>query len=67
MWELWQDKQRSIAARWIIAVWALTALAAVLLLTPIEWARYYLPAIPAAILLASLGIGWVIRQLRMAR
>jgi hypothetical protein len=67
LWALWQDKQRSIAARWIIAVWALTALAAVLLLTPIEWARYYLPAIPAAILLASLGIGWVIRQLRMAR
>ena len=63
LWALWRDQQRSAAARWIAAGWALAALASAALLTPIEWARYYLPAIPATMLLAAVGAAWVLRAI----
>ena len=51
-----------IEARWIVAVWFLSALAAVLLLTPIEWQRYYLPVYPALMVVMGVGGGWLVGQ-----
>jgi hypothetical protein len=62
LWALWRDRRRAPAARWLVAVWALTALGAAALFTPLEWARYYLPAIPAALLLAAVGLVWVVQR-----
>lgn len=49
--------------RGIIGLWALAALLSALLLTPLEWGRYYLPALPVVGLLAAFGLtrlfGWI--------
>ncbi len=69
-WRLLRDHRRDEAARWMIGVWALAMLLTTLLLTPIEWQRYYLPAYPAVGLVAALGCDHVLtltRQLRSSR
>jgi hypothetical protein len=40
----------------VLALWALTMLLSTLVLTPLEWQRYYLPAYPAVGLLAAVGV-----------
>jgi hypothetical protein len=49
--------------RWIVGLWALAAAVSTLLLTPLEWRRYYLPALPVVGLLAAYGLtrlyGWL--------
>lgn len=62
LWALW----RSAPTRWIVFMWTFTVLVAVLL-TPIEWGRYYLPVIPAVLLLASAGLGWILTLLQKRR
>lgn len=56
------------AARLIFLVYALGVLLAALLLTPLEWARYYLIGLPGWLGLAALGLstvgGWVTRRAR---
>jgi hypothetical protein len=44
------------ASAWLIAVWALAMLVLTLLLTPLEWQRYYLPIYPVMSLLTALGL-----------
>lgn len=39
----------------IVGTWALAAFGTALLLTPLEWARYYLPAVLPALVLAAFG------------
>jgi len=43
-------------ARWIVGLWTLVIMASTLVLTPIEWQRYYVPVYPAVGLLAALGL-----------
>ncbi len=50
-------------ARWIVGGWALLVSAFTFILTPLEWQRYYLPAVPAACLLAAHGAAVLIHQL----
>ena len=52
------------SVRIVIFVWAVAMLLTTAFLTPIEWQRYYLPAIPAVGLLAVLGMVEVIRKVR---
>ncbi len=65
---LMRKTERSL--RVLISGWALVVLASVLLLTPIEWQRYYLPAYPPVLLLAAVGVagivGWVRKRTRHA-
>jgi len=51
-------------ARMIVLVWAVAALASTLLLTPLDWARYYLPAVPVVGLLFAYGLAGLFQFLR---
>ncbi len=42
-------------ARWVVLAWVLLPAALTLLLTPLEWQRYYLPAVLGLCLLAGFG------------
>jgi hypothetical protein len=55
------------AARWVIGVWTLAMIVSTLVLTPIEWQRYYLPVYPAVGLLAALGISQLLKDLTQRR
>jgi len=44
---------------WVAGAWIAGVIAATLVLTPLPWARYYLPALPAIYALAATGIGAV--------
>jgi hypothetical protein len=64
---LFIDRKTAGTTRWIIGVWAGMTFLAVLLLTPIEWGRYYLPALPAVGLLSAFGLTGVIHNVRRRR
>jgi 4-amino-4-deoxy-L-arabinose transferase-like glycosyltransferase len=64
-WALWRGRGLP-AARWIVAVWALSAALAVLLFTPLEWQRYYLPLYPPLIVVMGAGGGWLLQQAKKA-
>jgi hypothetical protein len=49
---------------WMVGIWALAVTGATLLLTPLEWQRYYLPTYPALGLLAAFGISQLIERIR---
>jgi 4-amino-4-deoxy-L-arabinose transferase-like glycosyltransferase len=53
--------------RLLIGMWALVTLLSALLLTPLEWQRYYLPVYPPLLLLAALGIAGLFTALRWLR
>jgi hypothetical protein len=56
---LWAVLRMPIApesTRWIIGLWSVVTLASVALLTPLEWQRYYLPALPVVALLLAVGV-----------
>lgn len=57
---LWRDRQRPAVLRWLIGGWAVILILATLLLTPLEWQRYYVPVYPALGLLAALGLAHLI-------
>ena len=59
LWALVRGPGRT-EARWVVAVWLFSALAAAFLLTPIEWQRYYLPVYPALVVVMGLGGGWLV-------
>lgn len=44
------------AARWLIVMWTAATFAFTLLLTPLEWQRYYIPALPLVGLFAAYGL-----------
>lgn len=54
-WALWRTR-RNIGAFPIIALWTLGSCGSALLLTPVEWQRYYLITYPPLILLTARGI-----------
>jgi 4-amino-4-deoxy-L-arabinose transferase-like glycosyltransferase len=56
-------RSTSLRVRALVGAWALAALLATLLLTPLEWGRYYLPVYPVVGLLAALGIDWMLTYL----
>lgn len=60
---LWRGRG-SASARWIAFVWLLSAALTVLLFTPIEWQRYYLPLYPPLILVLGTGGGWMFEAAR---
>jgi 4-amino-4-deoxy-L-arabinose transferase-like glycosyltransferase len=62
---LWRDQHISSGLRWLISVYGLAMLALTLLLTPLEWQRYYLPVYPAVALVAALGSTHIYRWLRL--
>jgi hypothetical protein len=61
LWTLWQgirsDTPEQRLVYWITTVWIVGICLAVIAVTPLEWQRYYLPAITALCLLTGLGIG----------
>jgi hypothetical protein len=48
--------------RWLIGLWALVTVVTMLLLTPLEWQRYYLPMYPVIGLIAGLSVNRLIQQ-----
>lgn len=58
--------RRGDSAAWVAGAWITGGLAATLVLTPLPWARYYLPALPPLLALASAGFGlaWPARPLK---
>jgi 4-amino-4-deoxy-L-arabinose transferase-like glycosyltransferase len=57
---LWRLLTTPDPARWAVGFWALGTVALTLLLTPFGWQRYYLPAIPALLVLAGLGMSQLV-------
>ncbi len=55
-WQLWHRPRVDKAVRLVIGLWALAMVLATLLLTPLEWQRYYSPVYPAIALLGGMGI-----------
>ncbi len=53
--------------RLLIGMWALVILLSVWFLTPLEWQRYYLPAYPPILLLASLGVAGLVDWVKARR
>jgi len=49
---------------WLLSIWAITMLLLTLLLTPLEWQRYYLPAYPMVGIFAALGIAQLVHLRR---
>ncbi len=68
LWSLWrgirsQDSVQRLV-HWIAAIWIIGICVAVLVVTPLEWQRYYLAVITALCLLSGLGVGQIARWLR---
>lgn len=72
-WALWRGRQKAGTVRLVVGAWTVSVVAATLLLTPLEWQRYYLPVYPAVGLLAALGVDeltrWILNRqdIRKAR
>ena len=60
---LLRDDSFSREARWLLAIWMAGSALATLWLTPLPWARYYLPLLPAVIMLVSYALVRVARML----
>jgi 4-amino-4-deoxy-L-arabinose transferase-like glycosyltransferase len=45
--------------RWVIGLWGVVAIAAVISVTPFEWQRYYLPAILPVVVIMGVGVGYI--------
>ncbi|MBE2268911.1 MAG: hypothetical protein IAE80_11815, partial [Anaerolinea sp.] len=58
------SRQTPRPLRLLIGVWALAMLLTVLLLTPLEWQRYYLPVYPPILLLAGMGFSGALHWIR---
>jgi hypothetical protein len=53
---LWFDRTVNAEIRFIVGIWIAAMLVLTILLTPLEWQRYYLPVFPAIMLLIGLGV-----------
>jgi hypothetical protein len=60
---LWFDTTIPANLRFLICVWVAAMIALTLLLTPLEWQRYYLPAYPAVMLMAGFGTHTIIKTI----
>lgn len=69
-WRLIAERRRH---RWVfvlIGAWAVGMIIVSLIVTPLGWQRYYLPAIAGIIVLASVGLAWAwhtVNRIRHAR
>ncbi|MCY3780839.1 MAG: glycosyltransferase family 39 protein [Chloroflexi bacterium] len=61
--KLARDQAISREARWLVFIWIIGSALAALWLTPLPWARYYLPLLPAVILLVSYALTILARSL----
>lgn len=64
VWKLVREKSSPAATRAVISVWALAVTLSTLLLTPLEWQRYYLPVYPVIGLLGASGLSVLLRRLK---
>jgi len=64
VWALFRRSEIPFLTRWLVGVWALVIVLSTLILTPIEWQRYYLPVYPVVGLLAGLGIDFLIQKVK---
>ncbi len=55
-WSLLRGLSGDRAARWVVGVWVVAMLLTTVILTPLEWQRYYLMAYPALGLLLGAGV-----------
>lgn len=55
------------AQRWLVGVWAAGLIVIVFVVTPLEWQRYYLPAILPLCLLSGLGVSYLWQQIQARR
>jgi hypothetical protein len=62
-WALLRDSIIPTSIRWLIGIWTLALIVTTMLLTPIEWQRYYLPVYPVIGLLAAMGLWWGLRMI----
>jgi hypothetical protein len=60
---LWFDTMVGVELRFMIGVWIASMLVLTVLLTPLEWQRYYLPVFPAIMLLIGLGVYFIFRRI----
>lgn len=65
IWAILRYKRIRAAVRALIGIWMLVMALTTLLLTPLEWQRYYLPAYPAVGLLAGLGVSRIAAAARI--
>ncbi len=56
--------RRRDASAWVFGVYAVGVMCAALLLTPLEWARYYLIGLPGVYGLAAVGLSALISRVR---
>ena len=56
--------RRRDAAAWVFGGYAIGVITAALLLTPLEWARYYLVGLPGVYGLAAIGVSTLITRIR---
>ena len=52
------------AAVWISAGWVLVTVITTLALTPVGWARYYIPVVLPVVMIAGVGAGWGLGQVK---
>ncbi len=64
VYALARGRKTRLTARWVISVWAAAMALSTLLLTPLEWERYYLPVYPAVGLVGSLGVSRIGMEIR---
>ena len=67
VWALLRAKDIPASTRWLVGIWALAMFGTTALLTPLDWQRYYLPVILAVVLLAALGVWWILQRIRLLR
>lgn len=66
-WVLVRSRTVPASTRWLIGMWVLAMVVTTVLLTPIEWQRYYMPVYPAIGLLAALGLWHLWTSSKQAR
>lgn len=63
-WTFLRDAGKLLALRWVLGVWGVVILVSTLLLTPVEWQRYYLPAFPVVALFGAVGLVNIVSKLK---
>ncbi len=63
IYALLREKRIESAVRFVIGGWTLAVMLAALLLTPLEWQRYYLLVYPPLGLIAALGFTYALQRL----
>jgi 4-amino-4-deoxy-L-arabinose transferase-like glycosyltransferase len=64
---LWLHPTVLIEVRWLIGLWVVGMIVLTLLLTPLEWQRYYLPAYAPMMLMVGLGVHFIITRIQHKR